>query len=58
MLVTALSPLIGYDEASRIAHKALLEGTTLKQATLSSGLIDERRFDEIVDPRGMVGTRN
>jgi fumarate hydratase, class II len=54
MLVTALSPVIGYDEASQIAHKAHGEGTTLKQAALSSGLIDERRFEELVDPRKMV----
>jgi fumarate hydratase, class II len=54
MLVTALSPVIGYDKASQIAHRALHEGITLRQAALSSGLIDERRFDEIVDPRKMI----
>jgi fumarate hydratase, class II len=55
MLVTALSPVIGYDKASQIAHRALQEGITLRQAALSSGLIDERRFDEIVDPQKMIG---
>jgi fumarate hydratase, class II len=55
MLVTALSPVIGYDKASKIAHKALAEGTTLKQAALSSGWIDEKTFDRVVDPRKMVG---
>ena len=55
MLVTALSPVIGYDKASAIAHKANDEGLTLKEAALKSGYIDEKRFDEIVDPRKMVG---
>src|ERR1700758_4732921 len=55
MLVTALSPVIGYDKASAIAHKANDEGLTLKEAALALGYIDERRFDEIVDPRKMVG---
>jgi fumarate hydratase class II len=57
MLVTALSPVIGYDKASQIAHRALHEGITLRQAALSSGLIDEQRFDEIVDPRKMIGNQ-
>jgi fumarate hydratase class II len=55
MLVTALSPVIGYDKASSIAHKANDEDLTLKQAALKSGFIDEKRFDEIVDPNKMVG---
>ncbi|HLN09038.1 MAG TPA: class II fumarate hydratase, partial [Xanthobacteraceae bacterium] len=55
MLVTALSPVIGYDEACAIAHKANDEGLTLKEAALASGMIDEKRFDEIVDPTKMVG---
>ena len=55
MLVTALSPVIGYDQASAIAHKANDEGLTLKQAALASGVIDEKEFDRIVDPKAMVG---
>ena len=55
MLVTALSPVIGYDKASAIAHKANDDNLTLKDAALQSGNIDERRFDEIVDPTKMVG---
>jgi fumarate hydratase class II len=55
MLVTALSPVIGYDKASAIAHKANDEGLTLKEAALQSGYIDEKRFDAIVDPKKMVG---
>jgi fumarate hydratase, class II len=55
MLVTALSPVIGYDKASAIAHKANDEDLTLKEAALASGDIDEKRFDEIVDPTKLVG---
>jgi fumarate hydratase class II len=55
MLVTALSPVIGYDKASAIAHKANDENLTLKEAALALGDIDEKRFDEIVDPEKMVG---
>ncbi len=54
MLVTALSPVIGYDNASVIAHKAMNENTTLKQAALASGLINEQDFDRVVDPTKMV----
>src|SRR5258706_5055977 len=55
MLATALSPVIGYDKAAEIVHKANDQGLTLKEAALKSGFIDEKRFDEIVDPRKMVG---
>ena len=55
MLVTALAPAIGYDKAAAIAHKANEEGLTLKEAALRSGIIDEKQFDEIVDPKKMVG---
>jgi fumarate hydratase class II len=55
MLVTALAPVIGYDKASAIAHRANEEGLTLKQAALQSGDIDEQRFDAIVDASKMVG---
>jgi fumarate hydratase class II len=54
MLVTALSPFLGYDKASAIAHHALDNSQTLKQAALASGFIDEKKFDELVDPRKMV----
>lgn len=56
MLVTALSPVIGYDKASAIAHKANDEGTTLREAALATGYIDAAEFDKVVDPRQMVGT--
>jgi fumarate hydratase class II len=54
MLVTALSPVIGYDQASRIAHYANDNGLTLKQAALKLGLLSEAEFDRIVDPSKMV----
>jgi len=55
MLVTALSPVLGYDAASVIARRADEQGITLREAALQSGLIDAARFDEVVDPRAMVG---
>jgi fumarate hydratase class II len=54
MLVTALSPVIGYDKASAIAHRALDNNQTLKEAALESGYIDEKQFDLVVDPGKMV----
>jgi fumarate hydratase class II len=54
MLVTALSPVIGYDKASKIAHKALDEEKTLKETALATGWIDEKTFDNVVDPKKMV----
>jgi malate dehydrogenase (oxaloacetate-decarboxylating)(NADP+) len=54
MLVTALSPVIGYDKASRIAHYALDNDLTLKQAALKLGFVTETEFDRIVDPAKMV----
>ena len=54
MLVTALSPVIGYDKASRIAHYAMEHDLTLKEAALKLGYVSEADFDRIVDPRKMV----
>jgi fumarate hydratase class II len=54
MLVTALSPVIGYDNASRVAHYALDHDLTLKDAALRLGAISAAEFDRIVDPRRMV----
>ena len=54
MLATALNQEIGYDQASQIVRKAHTEGITLKEAALSLGILDAKRFDEIVDPRKMV----
>jgi fumarate hydratase, class II len=55
MLVTALSPVIGYDKASAIAHRAGDEGTTLREAALATGYISAEDFDRVADPRTMVG---
>ena len=54
MLVTALSPVIGYDRASKIAHYALDNDLTLKQAALKLGFVTEDEFDRVVDPAKMV----
>jgi fumarate hydratase, class II len=56
MLVTALSPVIGYDKASAIAHKAADTGSTLRDAALASGDISAAEFDRVVDPQTMVGS--
>jgi fumarate hydratase class II len=55
MLVTALSPVIGYDKASAIAHKALDENKTLREAAIETGYISAEEFDKIVIPENMVG---
>ncbi len=55
MLVTALSPEIGYQNAAHIAEKAAAEGTTLKVAALASGLITEADYDRIIVPSQMIG---
>jgi len=54
MLVTALAPKIGYDKAAKIAKSALKNGTTLKSEALKSGLIDEKEYNKIVDPKKMI----
>ena len=55
MLVTALSPVIGYDKTSAIAHDAENTGTTLREAALRSGYISAAEFDRVVNPAAMVG---
>ena len=54
MLVTSLSPKIGYDNASKIAKKAHKNGTTLKEEAVKSGLITEKEYKRIVDPKKMI----
>src|SRR5258706_1425161 len=54
MLVTALAPVIGYDNASKIAHHAMDNDLTLKAAALQLGFVSEAEFDRVVDPRKMV----
>ena len=55
MLVTALTPKIGYDKAAEIAKKANHEGTTLREAAMALGYLTEKEFDETVRPELMVG---
>jgi fumarate hydratase, class II len=55
MLVTALSPVIGYDKAAEIAHKADRDGSTLREAALALGYISASEFDRVIDPAAMVG---
>jgi fumarate hydratase class II len=55
MLVTALSPVIGYDKAAEIAHKAERDGATLREAALALGYISAQEFDRVIDPSLMVG---
>ena len=57
MLVTALAPHIGYDNASKIAKNALKNNTSLKHETLKSGLIKEKDYNKIVDPKKMVNPK-
>jgi fumarate hydratase, class II len=54
MLVTALAPVIGYDKASQIAHYAMDNDLTLKEAALKLGFVSEAEFDRVVDPAKMV----
>ena len=54
MLVTALVPRIGYDNAAKIAKTALKNNTTLKHETLKSGLINEKEYNKIVNPKKMI----
>ena len=54
MLVTALAPHIGYDKAAKIAKTALKNNTTLKFETLKTGLINEKDYKKIVDPKKMI----
>lgn len=54
MLVTALSPHIGYDNATKIAEKAYEKNSTLKEAAIASGLVSGEEFDEYIDPRKMI----
>ncbi len=54
MLVTALAPKIGYDNAARIAKNALKNNSTLKEEALKTGLIDKKDYDQIVNPKKMI----
>jgi fumarate hydratase, class II len=56
MLVTALSPVIGYQNAAHIAEKAAADGTTLREAAIASGKVQGDEYDRIIVPRTMIGS--
>ena len=55
MLVTALAPKIGYDNAAKIAKTAHKKGTTLREEAVGGGYVTDKEFDEIVRPEKMIG---
>ncbi len=57
MLVTALNPHIGYDNAAKVAKKAHKENKTLKEAAVELGLLTAEKFDEVVRPENMIGPK-
>ena len=57
MLVTSLNPVIGYDNAAKVAKKAHKENKTLKEAAMELGLLTSEKFDEVVRPEKMVGPK-
>ena len=57
MLVTALAPVIGYDNASKVAKTAHQNGTTLREEAIALGLVDGETFDRVVRPEDMIGPK-
>ena len=57
MLVTALAPTIGYDNATKVAKTAHKNGTTLKEEAIALGFVDEETFDKVVRPEDMIGPK-
>ncbi|MGH6880453.1 MAG: lyase family protein, partial [Hypericibacter sp.] len=57
MLVTALNPHIGYDNAAKVAKKAHAEGTSLREAVIALKLLSGEQFDKILRPQDMLGPR-
>ncbi len=55
MLVTALAPTIGYDNATKVAKTAHKNGTTLREEAVKLGFVDEETFDRVVRPEQMIG---
>ena len=58
MLVTALAPTIGYDNATKVAKTAHKNGTTLKEEAIALGFVDEETFDKVVRPEDMIGPKD
>ncbi|MBT4871864.1 MAG: class II fumarate hydratase, partial [Marinovum sp.] len=57
MLVTALAPQIGYDNATKVAKTAHKNGTTLKEEAIALGFVDSDTFNKVVRPENMVGPK-
>ncbi|MCX8508135.1 MAG: class II fumarate hydratase, partial [Rhodobacteraceae bacterium] len=57
MLVTALAPTIGYDNATKVAKTAHKNGTTLREEAIALGLVDGETFDRVVRPEDMIGPK-
>jgi fumarate hydratase class II len=57
MLVTALAPTIGYDNATKVAKTAHKNGTTLKEEAIALGFVDAETFDKVVRPEQMIGPK-
>lgn len=57
MLVTALNPYVGYDNAAKFAKTAHMEGITLKEVAIKSGILTEKDFDSIIEPRNMIAPK-
>jgi fumarate hydratase class II len=57
MLVTALAPTIGYDNATTVAKTAHKNGTTLKEEAIKLGFVDEETFEKVVRPEDMIGPK-
>ncbi len=58
MLVTALAPEIGYDNATKVAKTAHKNGTTLKEEAIALGFVTAERFEEVVRPELMIGPKD
>ena len=58
MLVTALAPQIGYDNATKVAKTAHKNKTTLKEEAIRLGFVDEETFERVVRPENMVGPKS
>ena len=54
MIVTSLAPEIGYDEAARVAKKALAENRSIRDVVLDEGLVEEKKLDRFLDPAAMT----
>jgi len=57
MLVTALAPTIGYDNATKVAKTAHRNGTTLREEAINLGFVDAETFDRVVRPENMIGPK-